>query len=216
MTDFGRIELALWQMDVKGRQCVDALVKNGFEAHFFATAAEVRARVLDECEKAGSVGFGGSMSVAELGIFEALEESGKTLLDHGRVPLEEKDAVRRGQLTCDLFLTGTNAVTLDGILVNLDGNGNRTNAMTYGPKKVVVVAGANKVAMDLPDAMRRVKQIAAPRNAKRLNYATPCAHTGVCSDCDSPQRICRVWSIIERRPARTDIAVLVCGEPLGL
>jgi LUD domain len=100
--------------------------------------------------------------------------------------------------------------------VNLDMNGNRTNAMTFGPKKTVVVAGGQKIVADLPEAIRRIKTVSAPRNARRLKLSTPCAATGFCEDCSSPQRICRVYSIIERRPPHSDITVLVCGEPLGL
>ena len=136
--------------------------------------------------------------------------------DHGRVPQGEKAAARLGQLTCDLFLTSTNAVTLTGVLVNLDMNGNRTNAMTFGPKKILVVAGAQKVVADVDAAIRRIKTYVAPRNTKQLHLKTPCAVTGFCEDCSSPQRICRVYSMIERKPPHSDITVLLCGEPMGL
>ncbi|MEW6719415.1 MAG: lactate utilization protein [Thermodesulfobacteriota bacterium] len=210
-----RLEVGLWHLAQRGKRCVDALRKNGFDALFLPDREAVRSRVLQECGTALTIGFGGSMTVAELGIHEALEGKGKRLLDHGRVPAGEKAATRMAQLTCDLFLTGTNAVTLDGCLVNMDMNGNRTNAMTFGPKKIVVVAGANKVVADVPEGMRRIKSTAAPRNARRLQLSTPCASTGFCSDCDSPQRICRVYSIIERKPPLSDITVLLCGEPMG-
>ncbi len=197
-------------------RCAEALRKNGFDAEYYPDVDAVRTRVLAECEKAESIGFGGSMSVQEMGIFEVLEGKGKTLFDHGRVPPEKKADARLGQLTCDLFLTGTNAVTLDGCLVNLDMNGNRTNAMTFGPKKIVVVAGGQKVVGGVSEAIRRIKSVAAPRNTKRLMLNTPCAVSGFCEDCDSPQRICRVYSIIERKPSHSDISVLLCGEPMGL
>jgi hypothetical protein len=211
-----RLQIGLWQLEMRGRKCAEALRKNGFDAHFLPDRDAVRARVLAECETAASIGFGGSMSIAEMKIQDALSGKGKRLLDHGRAPQEEKAATRLAQLTCDLFLTGTNAVTLDGCLVNLDMNGNRTNAMTFGPKKVVVVAGGQKVVADVAEAMRRIKATAAPRNTRRLKLATPCASSGFCENCNSPQRICRVWSIIERKPPHADITVLVCGEPLGL
>jgi len=211
-----RIRIGLWQLDLRARRCVEALRKNGFDAHFLPDQETVRERVLAECEHASSIGFGGSMSIAGLGIHDALSGRGKRLYDHGRVPPEERAATRLAQLTCDLFLTGTNAVTLEGCLVNLDMNGNRTNAMAFGPRKTVVVAGGQKIVADLPDAIRRIKTVSAPRNARRLKLSTPCAATGFCADCDSPQRICRVYSIIERRPPHSDITVLVCGEPLGL
>jgi hypothetical protein len=212
----GRIEIGLWHLEMRGRKCVDALKRNGFAAEFFPSQDELRKRILEECGSAHSIGFGGSVSIAEMGIHEALEGKGKKLLDHGRVPAEKKAEVRRAQQTCDLFLTGTNAVTLTGALVNLDGNGNRTNAMTFGPARAIVVAGANKIVADVPEGIRRIKSVAAPRNAKRLGAATPCATTGICEECHSPQRICRVYSIIERRPTHSDISVFVCGDPMGL
>jgi hypothetical protein len=211
-----RIEIGLWQLEQRGKRCVESLRRNGFDALFLPDRDAVRERVLLECGQAESIGFGGSMSIAELGIQEALAGKGKRLLDHGRVPAEEKAATRLAQLTCDLFLCGSNAVTMDGCLVNMDMNGNRTNAMTFGPKKVVVVAGANKVVSDVGEGIRRIKSTAAPRNAKRLKLSTPCAATGVCEECNSPQRLCRVCSIIERKPPNTDISVILCGEPMGL
>ena len=211
-----RIGIGLWQLELRAKKCTEALRKNGFDACFLPDRETVRARVLAECDPAASIGFGGSMSVEGLGIFDAVSGRGKTLYDHGRVPPEERAATRLAQLTCDLFLTGTNAVTLEGCLVNLDMNGNRTNAMTFGPKKTVVVAGGQKIVADLPEAIRRIKTVSAPRNARRLKLSTPCAATGFCEDCNSPQRICRVYSIIERRPPNSDITVLICGEPLGL
>jgi hypothetical protein len=211
-----RIDIGLWQLDVRAKKCVEALRKNGFAAEYHPTLESVRERVLAACEMAETVGFGGSLSIGEIGIYDVLEPGGKKLFDHSRVPQEKKAEARLGQLTCDLFLTGTNAVTLDGCLVNLDMNGNRTNAMTFGPKKIIVVAGGQKVVGGVSEAIRRIKAVAAPRNTKRLQLDTPCATSGFCEDCDSPQRICRVYSIIERKPAHSDISVLLCGEPMGL
>jgi hypothetical protein len=210
-----RPEIESWHLEQLGKRCVEALRENGFDAVFLPDRESVRSRVLSECEKAGSIGFGGSISISELGIHEALQGKGKTVLDHGRVPPGERAPIRRAQLTCDLFLSGTNAVTLDGCLVNLDGNGNRTNSITFGPGKIVVVAGANKVVADVQEGIRRIKTVAAPRNARRLGLSTPCASTGFCTDCSSPQRICRVYSIIERKPPLSDISVILCGEPMG-
>ncbi len=211
-----RLEIGLWHFEQRGKRCVEALRKNGFDALFLPDRESARDRLLAECENAVSIGFGGSMTVAELGIHDALSGKGKRLLDHGRVPAGEKAAVRLEELTCDLFLSGTNAVTLNGCLVNLDMNGNRTNAMTFGPKKIMVVAGANKIVADVAEAIKRIKSVAAPRNARRLQLSTPCAVTGLCEECSSPQRICRVYSIIERKPPNSDITVIVCGEPMGL
>ena len=211
-----RVGIGLWQLEVRGKKCVEALRKNGFDAEYHAAVEAVRERVLAECDRAETIGFGGSLSISEMGIYDALAASGKRLFDHGRAAPADKAAARVGQLTCDLFLTGTNAVTLDGCLVNLDMNGNRTNAMTFGPKKIVVVAGGQKVVSGVSEAIKRIKSVAAPRNTKRLKLSTPCATTGFCENCDPPQRICRVYSIIERKPPHSDISVLICGEPMGL
>jgi hypothetical protein len=125
--------------------------------------------------------------------------------------------IMRRQLTCDLFLTSSNAVTLSGWLVNIDGNGNRVAALTFGPKKVIVVAGRNKlVDGDLTAAIHRVKNIAAPPNAKRLNCNTPCAKTGFCANCNSPDRICRIIHVMDRKPRVADLHVLIVNEDLGL
>jgi hypothetical protein len=123
----------------------------------------------------------------------------------------------RRQLTCDLFLTGTNALTMDGCLVNIDATGNRAAAMFFGPDKVIVVAGRNKIVNgDIDDAVRRIKGCASPPNTRRLNFKTPCASTGLCSDCSSPDRICRITTIIDRKPRQTDLRVLVVNEDMGL
>lgn len=211
-----RVDLGLWQLELRAEKCVEALRRNGFDAELLPGPAEARERVLRECAKAGSIGFGGSMTIGEMGIYDVLKDTGKKLFDHGKVPPPEKAAARLGQLTCDLFLTSTNAVTLTGVLVNIDMNGNRTNAMTFGPKKILVVAGAQKVVEDVEAAIRRIKTYVAPRNARRLHLKTPCAASGFCEDCSSPQRICRVYSMIERKPPNSDITVLLFPEPMGL
>jgi hypothetical protein len=134
--------------------------------------------------------------------------------DPGLTP-EQKLEIRRQQLVCDLFLTSTNAVTLDGFIVNIDGTGNRTNAMTFGPKKVVIIVGTNKIRKNLDEALDRVSHFAAPLNNKRLNTGNPCTVTGTCAECDSKNRICRVYSTLRRKPGMTDITVVVIGEGFG-
>ena len=212
-------ELVTWSYEQKCEKVVEALEKNGFTAVYCPTSAEARNYILTEAVEARTVGFGGSLSVGDLQVIEPLRESGKELLIHGvhGLSLEERLAIMRRQLTCDLFLTGTNAVTLSGFLVNIDATGNRVAAMFFGPQKVIVVAGRNKlVEGDAMDAMQRVKSWATPPNAKRLNFNTPCARTGFCSNCNSPERLCRVITILERKPRFTDIRVLVVNEDLGL
>lgn len=118
-------------------------------------------------------------------------------------------------LTCDLFLTSTNALTLTGNLVNIDGTGNRAASMFFGPRKIIIIAGRNKIVGSIEEGLNRIKMYAAPANARRLNLSTPCASTGFCADCNSPERICRITTILERKPLLTDIHVLVVNEDLG-
>jgi hypothetical protein len=212
-------ELVHWTCEQKCARAVESLGRNGFTALYCDSAREAYDYIIREAADAETVGFGGSMSVADLHVADRLRELGKELLLHSVPGLspEEKLTIMRRKLTSDLFLTGTNAVTLSGWLVNIDGVGNRVGSMLFGPKKVIVVAGRNKlVDGDANEAIRRIKGWATPPNAKRLNYNTPCSRTGFCSDCSSPERICRVTTIIDRRPRLTDIRVLVVNEDMGL
>ena len=211
-------ELVLWTHEQKCLKAVESLVKNGFRAVYCPTPQEVCYCIVQEAAEAASVGFGGSMSIVGLGVESRLREQGKEILNHADPALSraEKMDVMRRQLTCDLFLTGTNALTISGELVNIDATGNRVAAMFFGPHKVIVVAGRNKlVDGSAQDAIQRVKNRATPPNAKRLNFKTPCASTGFCSDCNSPDRLCRVTSIIDRKPRFTDVVVLVVNADLG-
>ncbi|TYP52440.1 lactate utilization protein [Thermosediminibacter litoriperuensis] len=210
-------DLLSWTHEQKCQKAVESLKKRGFTAVYCKTKQEAVDYIIKEAGEASTIGFGGSMSVTDLKIADTLREMGKELLIHGAPGLspEERLAVMRRQLTCDLFLTGTNALTLTGCLVNTDGTGNRAASMFFGPKKVIVVAGRNKLVSDTEEALRRIKMYAAPTNAKRLQCETPCARTGFCADCDSPDRICRITTILERKPRLTDIHVLVVNEDLG-
>jgi len=140
-------DLVLWTHEQKCEKAAEALGTNGFTAVYCRTPGEARRYILSEAAGATSIGFGGSRSVADLDVQNELAAMGKEILNHGTPGLSpgEKMEIMRRQLTCDLFLTGTNAVTLDGALVNIDGNGNRVAAMTFGPRKVIVVAGRNKI-----------------------------------------------------------------------
>jgi len=212
-------ELVTWTWEKKCLQAVESLKTNGFRALYCKTGAEAAEYILAESADARSVGFGGSMSIKDLAVEPLLLEKGKEILNHSAAGIapEERLEIMRRQLTCDLFLSGTNALTLSGALVNIDAIGNRVGAMFFGPRKVIVVAGRNKlVAGDIPAAIRRVKDWASPPNARRLNYKTPCAETGFCCDCSSSERICRIISVLERKPKFTDLHVLVVNEELGL
>ncbi|HCL80034.1 MAG TPA: lactate utilization protein C [Synergistaceae bacterium] len=210
-------EFTPWQYEALGERAVEALKRNRFEAEYCATKEEAAKKLLSLIPEGASVGFGGSWTVKALGVSETLAKGGHALYDHGVPGLtnEEKLDLRRKQLTCDVFLSGTNAVTLDGELVNVDGSGNRVAAMIFGPKRVVVVAGANKIVRDLAEAFDRIETKAAPLNNKRLGLKNPCTETGTCMDCQSATRICNVTTIIEKKPGGADFHVLVVGEELG-
>lgn len=213
------IELNNWTMERWCHEAVANLKLRQFKAHYCATAQEAADYILREADDAHTVGFGGSLSVADLKLIPTLAERGKEILNHGNPDLthdQRVEAMRRQQ-TCDLFLTGSNALTVRGILVNIDGNGNRVAAMMYGPKKVIVVVGRNKLVRgDIEDAVHRVKERASPPNAMRLKRDTPCATSGFCEDCEALDRICRVTTIINYRPSQTDMHVLVVNEDMGL
>ncbi len=189
-------------MTTQQEQVLAALAKRGFETMFAATTAEAANRVMSEATDAASVGWGGSETVKALGVREKLEAAGKDIRDHAT--------------DCDLFLLSANAVTNDGRIVNIDGNGNRVAASIFGPKRVVYVIGRNKlVDGGLDDAIARIKRCACPPNARRLGRKTPCALTGVCGDCDSPDRMCKVTVVFDRAPSRTPTLIILVDEDLG-
>ncbi len=206
-----------WQYETLGRAACEALKKNGFDAAYLPTGAEALAKLASLIKPGMKVGFGGSMTVKALGLAERIGALGAQLLDHNAPGLdkEAKLAVMRAQLSCDLFVAGSNAVTLDGDIVNVDGNGNRVAALTFGPKKTVVVVGANKIVRDIDEALARIETRAAPLNNKRLDRPNPCVKSGQCEDCQGDTRICRVYQILRRRPSLSDFTVLVVGESLG-
>jgi len=206
-----------WLWEKSGEICVRNLKKHGFDAHFVSSRDEARDLILGMVSGYQTFGFGGSDTTRSLGLMEALKAKGKTLYDHWQTGLaKEKDLeIRLQQGRCDCFLCSANAISSTGEIINVDGIGNRTNAMTFGPKKVCVVAGMNKVTPDLESALRRVREVAGPMRARSLGMQTPCAETGVCSDCNTPQRICRATLILHRRPLLTDISVILINESLG-
>jgi len=160
----------------------------------------------------------GSMSAVGMGLWEDIAKlPGVELIDPFQDGLSREEGVerRRQGLTADMMIASTNAITMDGKLVNLDGAGSRVAAMAYGPKKVILVVGMNKVVADLESAIARVKHYASPVNNIRLGLDNPCVQNGLCIDCKSPQRICNVWSIIESQMVQGRIHVKLVGENLG-
>jgi len=208
-----------WCGEKKCRAAVAALAGRGFTAVYCETPDEAVAYIVAQAAEAQTIGLGGSLSLASMGVTRLLRDAGKEILNHGAPDLttEQRLEVMRRQQVCDLFLTGTNALTIDGRLVNIDGIGNRVAAMIFGPKRTIVVAGRNKVVEGgVDEAIQRIKVWSSPPNAYRLNKQTPCAATGFCADCGSPDRICRATVVLDRRPSLSDLHVLVVNQDLGL
>jgi len=212
-------ELNDWLTAQKCKALVAALNRKRFKATYCENSQQAADYIMQAAADARSIGFGGSLSVADLKLTSALIEAGKEILNHGFPDLtpEERVAIMKRQQSCDLFLTGTNAATTDGCLINIDGIGNRVSAMIYGPGQVIVVVGRNKIVEGgLLEGIQRIKNESAPPNARRLGKNTPCAQSGFCCDCDSPERICHVTTIIDSKPSGTDLHVLVVNEDMGL
>jgi L-lactate utilization protein LutB len=199
-----------------------SLEANNFEVFVVENTAEAKKIVLKEIiPKTGakSVSWGGSMTLIATGIYEELKNDKKMkVIDtfDKTIPREENWERRRQSLLVDLFITGTNAVTESGMLVNLDMIGNRVGGIAFGPKNVIILVGRNKIVADLEDAMMRIKNFAAPANAMRLGMKTPCAETAYCEECKSKDRICNNWAITEKSFPKGRIKVVLINEDLGL
>ena len=199
----------------------ETLVRNGFDVHMADSVHDARRVVLEDILpeiKPRTVSWGGSMTFAASGLYETLRDSDEfEALDTWDKSLsnEEKYERRRQALLVDCFFCGTNALTEEGHLVNLDMYGNRTGAITFGPRNVVILVGRNKIVPDLDRAMARIKEYVAPVNTMRLDMKTPCVKTGYCMDCDSPQRICNVWTITEKSFPKGRIKVVLINSDEG-
>ena len=198
---------------------LEALKKKKFEGHFFETMDEARQFIPGLVEKGQTVGVGGSVTLRDnLDLVALIRARGNTVYDHWDAHEDPTERLRlkRLQSSVDVFLSGLNAITCDGILVNLDGGGNRVAGMCSGPQKVIVVAGTNKIVETLDLAIHRTRHIAAPSNAARLQRKVPCATTGLCNDCDVPERICAALLIHYKKPGDIDsFAVILVNEEMG-
>lgn len=206
-----------WHNETLAARVVEALTKNHFEASYVKTKEEAVAKVLGQIACDASVGIGGSHTLNQLELPRLLEERGNTVLNHNKPGLTPETIldIRHKQLACDVFLSSTNALTLDGKLVNVDGAGNRVAAMIFGPKKTIILAGVNKIVRDTAEAEKRIQLYAAPINNKRLDRPNPCVKTGQCMDCQGPTRICNVTTILNKKPGAANIEIILIGEDLG-
>ena len=208
-----------WQKRLESLK--EALEENNFEVYIAADKKEAQRLVLEQIIpklNAKRISWGGSVSLVSTGLYHALKDSADfEVLDTYDKSLspEAMLELRRQSLLVDLFLTGTNAVTEAGQLVNLDMIGNRICGITFGPKHVIVIMGRNKICADLEAAMNRVKDYAAPVNTMRLDKKTPCAKTSFCQECKSPDRICNTWTITEKSFPKGRVKVVLVNEDLG-
>lgn len=194
-----------------------SLQNNNFNAFCVENKNEALKKALSLISKDSTVGIGGSVTVREIGLVEAIKKQGNTIFADWTEPLElsEKIQLRRLALTSDTYITSSNAITLKGQIVNVDCTGNRVSAMIFGPKKTIIIIGANKIVKDINQAFKRIRDIAGPLNCKRLKLKTPCALTENCTNCDSPDRICNIFVVIEKKPKFSDITIILVAEKLG-
>jgi hypothetical protein len=200
------------------RVIIQNLEKRRMAGSYAANAAQALEEVLAMIPPEATIFRCGSVTVTAMGLWQRIAaRPGVKLLDPYQPGLSSGESltVRRQGLLADLMIASCNAITLDGRLVNLDGVGNRVAAMMFGPARVILIVGMNKVVPDLDSAIARVKYYAAPINAIRIGQDTPCAANGLCVDCRSPARICNLWSIIEGQRIQGRIHVKLVGEDLG-
>lgn len=191
------------------------LKKRKINAKYFTTKEDAKQAILEEIKSDMIVGIGGSMTVKQMNLHEELMKAGNTVYWHWLVEPAQMSEVRKNAARADVYLTSTNALTEDGELINIDGVGNRVSSMFYGPKKTIVICGINKICPDLISGIDRIKTQACTKNARRLNRKTPCVATGQCHDCQSPDRMCNVTTIISGKPEEVDLNVYIVGEEIG-
>ena len=192
------------------------MAKKNLEGYYCATSAEAVEKALSLMPEGSSVTWGGSMTLTECGLMDALKTANYEIIDRDTAKTPEESRVMYSkQVLADYFLMSTNAITIDGELVNIDGRSNRVSCLCWGPQNVIVIAGMNKIASDVESAIQRVRDAAAPPNTVRLNKNTPCAQTGKCGDCYSSESICSQFLITRRSSTPNRIKVILVGEELG-
>jgi hypothetical protein len=207
-----------WYCEKLAERTIAALKKNHFEAKYVPKASDALEELWKMIPEGATVGVGGSLTLNQIGFQEAVQKRPVKFLNpfaKGISP-EETMRIRREILTADIFVGSSNAVTEDGKLFNIDATGNRVAPMMFGPKKVVLICGVNKIVKNLAEAQTKVQEWTSPMNVKRLGYKPPCGQTGVCVDCSAPERICNAYVVLAKKPRLTDYLIYLVGESLGL
>lgn len=199
--------------ELLAQKVIKGLASRNMTGHYAAGKEDALRIALSLIPEGKTVTMGGAMSAHEIGLVKALKEGSYNFIDRDEVP--DKRAAMLAAYDADVFLTSVNAMSEDGILVNIDGNANRVSAIAQGPKKVVAVVGMNKVCKDLDGAMKRARNVAAPINAQRFGLSTPCASTGSCMDCKSPDTICCQFLITRYSKHTGRIHVILVNDNLG-
>jgi L-lactate utilization protein LutC len=207
------------------QELIKKLGENNIPAFYVRNRGQAFEKVMSMIPEGSVVGLGDSLTLRQIGVVDALTKGNYTFLNPwgSGISVEESIKLKKRALTSDVFVTGTNALTLDGKIVNVDGHGNRVAAMLFGPNKVVIVVGVNKIVENLEEALKRIRDKAAPANVKRhpeFDPMPPCGITGSCSDCSSLWRICNKTVVIERQydndKYKPIITVIIVGEELGI
>ena len=195
------------------QKVIKGLESRNMSGYWADSKKEALAQALALIPEGSSVTMGGAMSAHEIGLVEALKDGNYNFID--RDEYTDKRAAMLAAYDADVFLSSANAITDDGIMVNIDGNANRVSAIAQGPKKVIFIVGMNKVCPDLDSAMKRARNVAAPTNAQRFGLSTPCAKTGTCMDCKSPDTICCQFLITRFSRHKDRIHVILVNRNLG-
>ena len=207
---------------IKLAEVKEQLVSNNFDVTIADSLSDAKTLVLEKFIpelKPQRISWGGSMTFVASGLYDTLKDTPDIeVVDTFDKSLSNSEMIerKRASLLVDLFITGTNAITEDGQLVNLDMIGNRVGALTFGPKHVIVLVGRNKIVPEIEDAMARIKDLAAPANAMRLDKKTPCTKTAYCHECNSPDRICNTWTITEKSFPKQRVKILLINDDMGL
>ncbi|MCJ7771480.1 lactate utilization protein [Candidatus Bathyarchaeota archaeon] len=203
------------------RMTLAALERNNFEAKSVENREEATKLILSLIPQDAVIGIGDSVTIKQISVLDELSKRGNRVIN----PFTDEFTIDKPQLRAqtqrealmtDVFITSANAITLNGKIVNVDMVGNRVAGTIFGPKRTIIVVGRNKIVNSVEEALYRIKNIIAPYHAQRKRFKTPCATTGVCSDCSSPQRICNITVILDKKPRRIESTVVVVNEDLGL
>ena len=201
----------------RGQLLVKNLRSRHYDAYYCDTKEAALEKALEIIPKGATVGWGGAMSAQQIGLLDAMNNGEYNAIDRDKAPNpEERKKAMKNCLLADVFITGANALSMDGQMVNIDGNGNRVAAIVYGPESIVVIAGMNKVMDSIDAAVIRARTVAAPMNKQRFALQTPCEVTGTCGDCKSEGCICNQILVTRNSKPAGRIKVILVGEKLGL